>query len=376
MALKFIPLIVIFVLLLGFVGYRYFSRSKVELELPKVGETKKEMIVIENGEVVDRIAEEKAAEQLAEQKVEEKRPAEKAPVDRIIKEIMITDGVRHSIPLEEINTLLSADGIPPIDNPKFVSIAEADKFIKDSEPGIAFSLASTQRFYPYQILTWHEIVNDTVDGQRVLIAYCPLCLTGYALDPLVKGERVEFGTSGKLWKSNLVMYDRKTNSLWSQVLAEAIVGEMTGTRLKLLTSDQVRYGEWKKTHPKGEVLSKDTGHFRNYGSYPYAGGDYFGVDNISLQLAKPSDTRLPNNAFVFGVVANGKAKAYDAEAIKTKGEVIDNFEGEEFLLKHNKDLDVVQIFRRLPDSTWERFNPISGFWFSWATAHPETELYK
>lgn len=78
-----------------------------------------------------------------------------------------------------------------------------------------------------------------------------MCLTGYALDPLVKGERVEFGTSGKLWKSNLVMYDRKTNSLWSQVLAEAVVGEMTGTELKTLPSDQMRYGEWKKTNPKG-----------------------------------------------------------------------------------------------------------------------------
>ena len=291
------------------------------------------------------------------------------------KKIFETDGVRHSVPLDEI---LSGgppkDGIPPIDDPKFISTAEADGFLSDDDPGIAFSLGNTKRFYPYQILVWHEIVNDTIEGQRVLITYCPLCLTGFVMDPLVKGERVEFGTSGKLWKSNLVMYDRKTDSLWSQVLAEAILGEMTGTKLNVLPSDQILYGNWKKSHPDGEVLSKDTGSFRSYGASPY--GDYFAVTNLSLQLAKPSDTRLPNDAFVFGIVENGKAKAYSTKAVKEKGEVEDVFEGVTFILKHEKDLDVIRMFRKLNDGTLERVNPISGFWFSWAVAHPGTELYK
>lgn len=196
------------------------------------------------------------------------------------KEIMITDGVRHSIPLEEI---LSGgppkDGIPPIDEPKFVSVSDANDWLQDNEPGVAFSRGNTHRFYPYQILVWHEIVNDTVEGERVLVTYCPLCLTGFVFDPVVKGERVEFGTSGKLWQSNLVMYDRKTESLWPQVLGEAVVGEMTGTKLPTLPSDQILYGNWKKKFPNGEVLSRETGAIRFYGSNPY--GDYFGVTDFS-----------------------------------------------------------------------------------------------
>lgn len=288
---------------------------------------------------------------------------------------MVTNGVKHSIPLDEI---LSGgppkDGIPSIDNPKFISASEAGEWLKDDEPGIAFSRGSINRFYPYQILVWHEIVNDTVSGERVLVTYCPLCLTGFVVDPLVKGERVEFGTSGKLWKSNLVMYDRKTDSLWSQVLAEAIVGDMTGTKLPILPSDQILFGNWKKQFPNGEVLSRDTGETRFYGSNPY--GDYFSVTNLSLSLARPTDTRLPNDAFVFGIVVNGKAKAYDVAAAKRNESIHDNFEGENIVLQYDTELDAVRMFKKLSNESLERINPISGFWFSWVAAHPDTELLK
>lgn len=290
-------------------------------------------------------------------------------------EIMVTDGVKHSVPLNEI---LSGgppkDGIPPIDNPKFISAKEANEWLKDNEPGIAFSRSKTHRFYPYQILVWHEIVNDMVEGQRILITYCPLCLTGYVLDPLVKNERVEFGTSGKLWNSNLVMYDRKTNSLWSQVLAKAIVGEMTGAKLKILPSDQLLYGNWKKKILDGEVLSRDTGATRIYGFSPY--GDYFSVTNLALSLANPSDKRLPNDAFVFGIIVDGKAKAYNFELIKARGIVEDIFQDTKIILRYDPELEVVRMFKKLTDGTEERINPISGFWFSWAAAHPDTELLK
>lgn len=291
------------------------------------------------------------------------------------KEIMVTDGVKHILPLEEIiSGGPPKDGIPPIDNPKFVSIKEAGQWLNDEEPGIAFSRGKTHRFYPYQILVWHEIVNDIIGGQRVLITYCPLCLTGIVFDPVVKGERVEFGTSGRLWKSNLVMYDRKTDSLWSQVLGEAVVGEMTGSELKILPSDQMKFGNWKERFSKGEVLSRETGALRFYGSKPY--GDYFSVTNLSLQLANPADKRLPNEAFVFGIVVNEKTKAYSVEAVKKKGVVEDIFEGRKFILRHDKETDVVRIFEELPGGEEKRVNPFSAFWFSWAVAHPETELYK
>ena len=290
------------------------------------------------------------------------------------KEIFVTDGVRHSIPLEEI---LSGgppqDGILPIDNPKFISSNEADEWLTDEEPGIAFSRGDTHRFYPYQIMVWHEIVNDTIEGERVLVTYCPLCLTGFVLDPVVKGERVEFGVSGKLWKSNLVLYDRKTDSLWSQVLAEGIVGEMTGTKLTILSSDQMRYGNWKKKFLQGEVLSRNTGSFKPYGDSPYGG--YFDAIPFVLSLADTNDDRLAPEAFVFGIVVNGMAKAYSTETVKAQGTIEDSFEGMDFILRYDPELDVVRIYKKDAEGKEERINPISGFWFSWTAVHPDTELY-
>ncbi|MBI2552759.1 DUF3179 domain-containing protein [Candidatus Uhrbacteria bacterium] len=278
------------------------------------------------------------------------------------------------VPQSEIKNLLGRDSIPSIDNPIFMAPAEASGWLDDSEPGIAFSRGATHRFYPYQILVWHEIVNDTAEGERTLVTYCPLCLTGFVFDPLVKGERIEFGTSGKLWKSNLVMYDRKTDSLWSQILGEAIAGEMIGAKLELLPSDQVLFGKWRATHPDGQVLSRETGATRFYGTSPY--GDYFSSVGFARSLAGGRDTRLTPDTFIFGIVTDGKAKAYPVEAVKQKGEVVDEFAGQTLVLKYDKALDVVRVYRRLPEGGQERINPFSSFWFAWTAAHQDTELYK
>ncbi len=281
------------------------------------------------------------------------------------REIMMTEGVKHTVTLKEIiSGGPPKDGIPSIDNPKFVSAGEASQWLSDQEPGVAFSKGNTNRFYPYQILVWHEIVNDIVEGERVLITYCPLCLTGIVFDPEVKGEKVEFGTSGMLWKSNLVMYDRKTDSLWSQVLGESIVGEMAGTKLKVLPSDQIRFGDFKKNYPQGQVLSKDTGIARFYGSNPYGG--YFTAPRFALSLADFKDTRLPADSFVFGIVVNDKAKAYDIESVEGEGEIEDVFEGRTFVLRYDKNLDAVRMYEKTADAKEQRITPFSAFWFSWA----------
>lgn len=294
--------------------------------------------------------------------------------DGTAKEIMVTNNIKHSVPLDEIKGGgPPKDGIPAIDNPKFVSVNEAD-FITDAEPGLAVSLKGIDRFYPYQIMVWHEIVNDTFGSQRVLVTYCPLCLSGIVFDPVVQGERVEFGTSGKLWNSNLVMYDRKTDSLWSQILGEAIVGEMTGTILTVLSSDQVRFGDWKKLHPNGQVLSRDTGATRFYGQDPY--GEYY-TDNSDVGFGvTTNDNRLQNKDFVLGLVIDGKAKAYYPPAIEAKGEVTDQFAGETIIARYEENIDAVRLFEKKADGTLERINPFSAFWFSWVAAHPDTELYK
>lgn len=290
--------------------------------------------------------------------------------------VMLTEDTKHTVPLDEImGGGPPKDGIPSIDNPKFISPKEAEEFLTDQDAGIAFSQDSIHRFYPYQILVWHEIVNDTVNGERVLVTYCPLCLSGFVFDPLVENERVEFGTSGKLWKSNLVMYDRKTDTLWSQILGKAIAGKLAGTKLSILPSDQMRFGVWKEKFPQGKVLSRDTGAARTYGNNPYDGIDYSG-GGFSIGISNFSDDRLPRDTLVFGIVVEDKAKAYNLEAIKAAGEVRDEFSSETFVLRYEKDLDVVRMFKELQDGELERINPFSTFWFSWAAVHPNTQLYK
>lgn len=284
------------------------------------------------------------------------------------------NGTKHSVPLNEIvGGGPPKDGIPSIDNPKFVPISEATDFLNDHDPGIALNIDDTARFYPFQILVWHEIVNDTINGQRVLITYCPLCLSGIVFDPVVQGDRVEFGTSGKLWNSNLVMYDRKTDSLWSQILGEAIVGDMTGTQLKVLPSDITRFGEFKKLQPEGSVLSRDTGATRFYGQDPY--GDYYTTPGTYFPVGKKDD-RLGDKDFVLGIIINRKAKAYWPEAVKKVGEITDQFGGMTIVARYEKEIDAVRLFEKKADGTVERINPFGAFWFSWVAAHPDTELLK
>lgn len=354
-----------------------------QVRLP-TGDTRSETIVVEDGQVVDEVVPDIDVSDRV-------TSANDLSGNRVTKDILITDGVRHSVPLDEIvGGGPPKDGIPSIDNPKFLTISEVD-FLDDDEPGIAVSLNGIDRFYPFQILVWHEIVNDnfpasakaTADkgGQRVLVTYCPLCLSGIVFEPEVDGETVEFGTSGKLWDSNLVMYDRKTDSLWSQILGESIVGEMTGTELEVLPSDQMRYGEWKGLNLAGQVLSKDTGATRFYGRDPY--GDYY-ADNSALLFSSGSgDDRLENKDFVLGLVLPDPdnpneelAKAYFPPAIKAQGEVVDKFAGKTIVARYEADIDAVRLFERLANGKLERINPIPNFWFSWVGAYPNTAVLK
>lgn len=289
------------------------------------------------------------------------------------RKILITDGVKHSVPLNEIlSGGPSKDGIPSIDNPKFLSVTEADKFLKDGEAGQGLCIGGDCRFYPYQIIVWHEIVNDSVGGQPALVTYCPLCATGIVYERKLDGKEVQFGTSGKLWQSNLVMYNRtsdpKKESLWSQVLGEAIVGEFTGTKLHIVPSDVIKYGGWKKLHPDTKVLSQDTGFSRSYGQDPYAG--YYTSDEVSFG-ASFNDKRLGPKEFVLGIQINGKYKAYQSSVLKI-GETKDSFNGESIFIDKNAEGEV-RMFKGIRK---EPLPHIGGFWFSWLGVHPDTELYK
>lgn len=285
--------------------------------------------------------------------------------------IMQTNGTKHSIPLNEI---LSGgppkDGIPAIDSPKFINTEEAGEFLTNEDIGLGFKHKGETRFYPFQILVWHELINDTVGGDPILITYCPLCFTGIVFERKVGGQEREFGVSGKLWRSNLLMYDRadseKNESLWSQILGEAVVGPATGDKLKILTSDIVKYGEWKKANPNTKVLSRDTGARRAYGGDPYE--DYYTSDSVGFG-ATFTDERLHPKDLVFGVEIDGKFKAYKVESLKV-GTTADSFVGKDILIKRLETGEV----RISADG--EQLDIITGFWFSWVAVHPDTGLFQ
>lgn len=262
------------------------------------------------------------------------------------------------------------DGIPPIDNPKFGSISEAEKYLNENDLGISVSFGGTARFYPNRILVWHEIVNDMVGVQPALITYCPLCGTGIVFEPLVKGQRAEFGTSGKLYQSNLVMYDRQTDSLWSQILGEAIAGEMKGTKLKLLPYDNMLWKDWKKSFPEGEVLSRETGFSRDYTRSPY--GDYDTNKEIFFPVDNQSDRYHPKEP-LFGLGMDGSYRAYPlSELEKTTGTLTEDFAGTQIRIEFNQENKTIRFTEV---ETGEAIIPFYGFWFSWYAVHPDTEVF-
>ncbi|MCP4316824.1 MAG: DUF3179 domain-containing protein [Hyphomicrobiales bacterium] len=184
-----------------------------------------------------------------------------------------TDFSKHSV---DYNEILSGgppkDGIPSIDNPDFIPVSEMTD-LDDMEPVIGLEIDGDARAYPLRVLMWHEIANDTVGGMPVTVTYCPLCNAALVFDRRVDGVADTFGTTGKLRNSDLVMYDRKTESWWQQFTGEAIAGEKTGTKLALVPSRLESWKNFKARHPGGKVLVPNNPRMRNYGANPYQGYD-------------------------------------------------------------------------------------------------------
>ncbi|MDE1852521.1 MAG: DUF3179 domain-containing protein [Thaumarchaeota archaeon] len=204
------------------------------------------------------------------------------------------------------------DGIPSIDNPRFVTATNASSWLNDDyDTVIGVSLKGDARAYPLQILVWHEIVNDVIGGVPVAITYCPLCYSTQAFVRQINGTAVQFGTSGKLYNNNLVMYDRLTDSLWSQFWGQAIAGSLTGHRLQRVPIDVTTWGAWKKLYPNTMVLSRQTGFSRDYGNDPY--GVYYFTKGIYFPLAH-LDTRLPQKTMVLGLTIGAASRAYISDS--------------------------------------------------------------
>jgi hypothetical protein len=265
-------------------------------------------------------------------------------------------------------------GIPALDavNINFVSVSEADEWIEDNELVLAMEHKGAMRVYPLQILVWHEIANDEIAGDPFLITYCPLCGSGIAYERTVEvgGKKVEtrFGTSGKLYNSNLIMYDEETDTYWQQIDGLGIVGELTGQELREVSIDTVVWSDWKVAHPESEVLSKNTGMSRNYGKDPY--GSYYEDSNLFFPVENQDD-RIHAKDFVFGVEVNGAYKAYRQEDIERERVVEDVIGGVNVRVERMDDgrVTVTNV-----DNGEEIVKEVD-FWFAWYAFHPETELY-
>jgi len=320
--------------------------------------------------------------------------------------IMETNGLKHIIPLDKIKGGgPPKDGIPSIDDPKFAEIA-GSQFVSDSDVVIGLEINGDSRAYPLFILVWHEIVNDRVGDVPVAVTYCPLCYTNQVFERVINGNEVEFGTSGKLYNSNLLMYDRWTESYWSQALGIAVTGELTGMQLKKIPFDVITWGDWKKLHPDTLVLTTDTGHLRSYATDPY--GDYYTDPRIIFPIDNKDDRMHPKEV-ILGIHKDGIYKAYkqkDVELYKIinddigqthlmlvslypqnsrifdrtlDGEILE-FEFVDDQITDTKtnsvwNYDGISISGSLEGAKLTRISIEPGFWFEWAAFHPETEVW-
>ncbi len=336
-----------------------------------------------------------------------------------------TNFKKHSVPLSEIiSGGPPKDGIPAIDKPAFETVEAAGKWLKALEPVILFERNGDARAYPLQILIWHEIVNDAIGGAPVAVTFCPLCNTAIAFDRRLDGRVLDFGTTGKLRFSDLVMYDRQTESWWQQITGEAIVGDLTGKRLTMLPAQIVSWETFSRTFPKGKVLSRNTGFPRSYGRNPYVG--YDDVNSSPFLYAGPRDARLRPMERVLTVSLGGEDVAYPFTALERNPVVNDTVGGVPIVVLYvkgvasaldkssiadSRDVGTGAVFRRQLDgrtltfrrrgeaivdgetgSTWtilgeatagalrgKKLTPVvSGqhFWFSWAVFKPKTRIYK
>jgi len=263
------------------------------------------------------------------------------------------------------------DCIPSIDNPEFVT-AGAANFLNDRDWVIGLDRGGIQKAYPLKILNWHEIVNDKVGDEAIAVSFCPLCYTGNAFERVIDGMEVEFGVSGYLINSNLVMYDRYTDSLWEQLTGEAIVGPQLGSKLKKITVSTMPWPDWVAQHPNTLVLSTKTGFSRDYELFPY--GSYNTSKDVFFSL-EHRDDRLHEKELTYGVLAYDKAKAYPItkldENFPEGGEFEDTIGGHPVVVTwENNNFSVLDVVKE------EEIVPEINFWFSWVAFYPETEVYE
>lgn len=248
-----------------------------------------------------------------------------------------TNWSKRIIPLDELVVVKQKDSIPSIDNPQFVKVNTARNYLSDQTPVIVVKLDNKARAYPLDILMWHEIINDNINGIPIAVTYCPLCSSEFVYSRLVNGKLLQFGTSGLLRNSNLVIYDRQTDSLWQQFTGQAIVGEYIGNSLTPILSNVVSFKEFYSNYPNGLVLSRNTGYLRDYGKNPYV--NYDQINNQPLFFKGIIDSRLPAMQRVLGIRIGNNAKAYPLNNLKSNPIKYDTLNNTEFVIFYTKGMN-------------------------------------
>lgn len=261
------------------------------------------------------------------------------------------------------------DGIPSLDDPVFVA-AEAANYLKERDRVLGISINGAARAYPIRILNYHEIVNDVIGGTAVVITYCPLCGSGAAFEAAIDGRSYEFGVSGLLFNSDVLMYDRETDSLWSQLMFQAVTGPMMGTRLQQLPMSHTSWQEWVRRYPKTRVLSNKTGYSRNYRVDPYPN---YGNDGRLYFPVSHSSNKYGRKEVVMGLEIDGKFKAYPFKELeKGASRFDDEFAGAQFRVEFDRANETARVIK----ADGSEIPTIMAFWFAWYAFHPETEIYE
>jgi hypothetical protein len=261
------------------------------------------------------------------------------------------------------------DGIPAIDEPKFDRATDV-KWLQDDDRVLGMTLAGVSKAYPLRILNWHEIVNDRFGSDPVVVSYCPLCGSGMVMSANSAGRLMTFGVSGLLYKSDMLLYDRETESLWSQLMKQAVTGKMKGARLELLNSQNTTWKAWRLAHPETLVLSRNTGFQRDYERNPYAG--YGNQEGLYFPLSGVDPRYHPKQA-TLGIDLNGEQKAYPyVELDRAGGRVEERFAGETLVVHYDRESQSAWI--ETPEG--ERIPTVESFWFAWMAFHPDSAVFE
>lgn len=274
------------------------------------------------------------------------------------------------IPVEEV---LSGgplrDGSPSIDRPKFISASQAT-FLRPDDLVVSVTADGRTRAYPLRLLVWREIVNDTVGTQALAVTYCPLCGTAMVFNRRVGSRVLTFGVSGLLYQSDVLMYDRQTESLWSQLAMKSVAGKLVKTELSWLASEQLTWAAWKQKYLGGQVLSTDTGYRRDYNRQANPG--YEQREQTMFPVPRHR-SELRNKAWVVGIVLAGQAAAYPLEELAANGVTADEIGGVKVRVSIVPASQAVSVVN---PANGELVPFVKVYWFAWQAFYPQTRLWQ